>query len=130
MGFTIFRTTATVAICLLLILLFLIPSHYLDRIADEAETLIVEAMDALFHNDLKTAHARCQKLVALSEENMPALERFLNHTNVDTFAGSLAVAEAAVRIGDDGAAVEALAEALAMLDRVRGIEHFSLNNLL
>lgn len=130
MGFTVFRAAATILVCLLLLFLFLVPSQYLDRVADEAETLIDEAQDALSHNNHAAAYARCQKLVELSKTHMPALERFLNHADVDTLAGSFAVAEAAVRIGDDGAAIEALAEALTLLERVRGIEHFSPNSLL
>ena len=130
MGFTVFRTAATILICLLLLFLFFFPSRYLDRLANEAEALIAEAQDALYLNDPITAHEACVKLVALSEKHMPALERFLNHSNVDTLAGSFAVAEAALRVGDAGAAGEALAEALTMLSRLRGIEQFSPNNLL
>ena len=130
MGFTVFRAIATILICALLLLLFVLPSQYLDRLANEADALIETAQDALYRNDLNAAHACCRSLVALSETHMPALERFLNHSNVDTLAGSFAVAEAAVRVGDAGAALEALAEARTMLIRLRGIEHFSFNNLL
>ena len=130
MGFTIFRTVLTVAICLLLAALFLFPSRMLCRFSDEAEAHIDRAQTALLRRDPSTAEAECRALVALIDERMPALERFLSHANVDALDGSLHAAHAASEIGEAGAAYEALAEARSILERLRGIELFSPNSLL
>ena len=130
MGFTIFRTVATTAICLLLIALFLFPSLCLRRFADEAETHLARAKDALLLRDLGTAETECCALVALIGERMPALERFLSHAGVDALDASFRIAHAAVTVGEAGAAYEGLAEAESILERLKGIELFSPNSLL
>ena len=61
---------------------------------------------------------------------MPALERFLNHSNVTALTSAFGIAYAAVRIGDCSAAYEALADAETALERLKGIELFSPNSLL
>lgn len=130
MGFTIFRTTATAAICLLLAALFVFPSLCLKRFADEAEAHLENAQDALLMHDLDTAETECAALAALIDERMPALERFLSHAGVDALDASFRIAHAAVRVGEAGAAFEALAEASSILERLKGIELFSPNSLL
>ena len=130
MGFTVFRICATAAICLLLAGLFIFPSRTLCRFAEEAEMRIEHAQDALLRRDPAIAEAECRALVELIDDRMPALERFLNHASVDALDGSLHVAYAAARIGEAGAAIEALAEAQSVLERLRGIELFSPNSLL
>lgn len=130
MGFTVFRTCATVAVCLLLAALFIFPSQTLCRFADEAEAHLKRAQEALLEGDVAAAEPACRALTELIDDRMLALERFLNHASVDALGASFAIAYAAVRIGDAGAAIEALAEAETILDRLRGIELFSPNSLL
>ena len=130
MGFTVFRTCMTIAICLFLIALFIFPSQALCRFADEAERRISLAKNALLGGDPAAAETECHALKELIGERMPVLERFLNHASVDALDASLAVAYAAVRVGESGAAIEALAEAESLIERLRGIELFSPNSLL
>ena len=130
MGFTVFRICMTVAICLFLIALFIFPSKALCRFADEAESRLSLAKNALLRGDLAAAETECRILKELIGDRMPVLERFLNHASVDALDASLAIAFAAVRIGESGAAIEALAEAESLLERLRGIELFSPNSLL
>ena len=130
MGFTIFRTCATAAICLLLAALFLFPSLTLRRFSDDAETHLAQAKDALLRRDLVAAESECRALVLLLGDRMPALERFLSHAGVDALDASLRAAYAAAEIGDAGASFEALAEAESILERLKGIELFSANSLL
>ena len=130
MGFTIFRTVATILICLLLAALFFFPSQTLCRFADDAEAHLNAAQAALIRRDLAAAETECRALVSLIDERMPALERFLSHAGVDALDGSFHVAHAAAEIGEAGAAYEALAEARSILERLKGIELFSPNSLL
>ncbi len=130
MGFTIFRTCATAAICLLLVALFIFPSLTLRRFADEAEAHLAQAKDALLLRDLDTAETECFALTALIDDRMPALERFLSHAGVDALDAAFRAAHAAARIGEAGAALETLAEAESILERLKGIELFSPNSLL
>ena len=130
MGFSVFRAVMTAAICLFLVLLFLFPSRMLRSFSDEAEALMNDALACLERGDGERARALCGALSALVSERMPALERFLNHADVDALDAAVAVADCAVRIGDDGAAAEALAEAASILKRIKGIELFSWNSLL
>ncbi len=130
MGFTVFRTAMTVAICLLLLALFIFPSRTLCRFADAADANIEQAKDALRRGDCARAQDACAALCALIGERMLPLERFLNHANVDALDASFRVAHAAASVRDAGAAIEALAEAQSILDRLRGIELFSPNSLL
>ncbi len=130
MGFTVFRTVMTILICCFLGLLFLLPSAYLDRFYSETDALIGQAEAALCLGDLKAAAPECAALCRLVRERMPALERFLNHADIDGLDAALCVAECAVRANESGAAAEALAEARSILVRIRGIEHFSWNSLL
>lgn len=130
MGFTVFRTAVTILICCFLVLLFLLPSAVLTRFSDQADALIGEAENALLSGDLEAAAPCCAALAALVREQMPRLERFLNHACVDALDACAAVADCAVRAGDAGAAAEALAEARSVLARITGIELFSWNSLL
>lgn len=130
MGFTIFRTVMTIAICCFLIVLFLLPSAFLDRFCAEADALIDRAEVSLLKSDPASALPDCEALSRLVRERMPALERFLNHADIDDLDAASAVADRAARAGEAGAAAEALAEARSILVRIRGIEHFSWNNLL
>lgn len=130
MGFSVFRTVMTAAICLFLVLLFVLPSCTLRRFSGEADSLIRAALDCLERGDAERARGFCASLSALVSERMPALERFLNHADIDALDAAVAVAGCAVRVGDAGAAAEALAEAGSILARIRGIELFSWNSLL
>lgn len=130
MGFGIFRIVMTITICCFLVMLFLLPSAYLDRFCAEADALIGQAEAALLSGDPNAAEPECAALCRLVRERMPALERFLNHADIDGLDAVAAVALCAVRADEQGAAAEALAEARAILVRIRGIEHFSWNSLL
>ena len=130
MGFSVFRAAMTIAICLFLLVLFLLPSSVLTRFSDEAEAWIASADEALTAGDLSAAAPCCKALTALVCERMPVLERFLNHADIDALDAAVAVADRAIRIGDAGAAAEALAEAGTILNRIKGIELFSWNSLL
>ena len=130
MGFTVFRTTMTILICAFLVLLFLLPSAILRRFSEQADSLIDEAEAALLSGDPEAAGPHCAVLKTLVREQMPVLERFLNHESVDALDAAVSVADCAVRAGDAGAAAEALAEARSILVRIEGIELFSWNNLL
>ena len=130
MGFTIFRTAMTILICGFLVLLFLLPSAILSRFSAQADKLIEKAENALISGDPASAAPCCAALMALVREQMPVLERFLNHASVDALDACAAVADCAVRANDPGAAAEALAEARSILVRIEGIELFSWNNLL
>ncbi len=130
MGFSIFRACMTVTICLLLLALFLFPSGMLRSFADEAEAHIRRAGDALLQHDEAAAERECSALCALAQRSVPALERFLNHSNVTALTSAFGIAYAAVRIGDCSAAYEALSDAETALERLKGIELFSPNSLL
>lgn len=130
MGFSIFRTAATILICIFLILLFVLPSAYLDRFSEDAGALIDSAESALIAGNTADAQPFCAALFSLVRERMPALERFLNHADIDALDACVAVADCAVRANEAGAAAEALAEARSILVRIRGIELFSWNSLL
>lgn len=130
MGFSIFRTTMTILICCFLVLLFLLPSAILVRFSEQADAWIDAAEAALMNDDPGAAAPYCAALSALVREQMPVLERFLNHSGIDALDARLAVADCTVRCNDVGAAAEALAEARTILARLRGIELFSWNNLL
>lgn len=130
MGFTVFRAGMTVLICVFLLALFIVPSAYLARFCDDANASISLAYDALLSNNLDAAKPHCEALLTLVRNDMPVLERFLSHDNVDALDASVAVADCAVRAGEAGAAAEALAEASSILYRIRGIELFSWNSLL
>ena len=130
MGFSVFRTVMTAAFCIFLILLFLLPSCLLKRFSEEAETLLSAALEQLKRGECEIAARSCGALAALVSDSMPVLERFLNHADVDALDAAVAVADCAVRIGDGGAAAEALAEAASILKRIKGIELFSWNSLL
>lgn len=130
MGFTVFRSCMTFLICLFLLLLFLLPSSYLDRFYIQADELIESAESAILLGDLSSAAPYCTALFSLVREHMPALERFLNHSAIDALDAAVAVADCAVQVNDPGAAAEALREAHSILVRIRGIELFSWNSLL
>ena len=130
MGFTIFRTIMTIAVCCFLAMLFLLPSAALDRFSAEADAQIGRAETALISGDTDAAARYCEALAALVRERMPMLERFLNHSDIDELDAAVAVAACAARLDEPGAACEALAQARSLLVRIRGIEHFSWNNLL
>lgn len=130
MGFSIFRACMTVLFCLLLLGLFIVPSQTVKAFSDEAERQIAIAERALQSNDLPEAERACGALCALMDNNMLALERFMNHEIVDALGAAFEIAYAAVRIGDAHAAFEALAEAGTTLERLCGIELFSPNSLL
>lgn len=130
MGFTVFRAVMTILICCFLLLLFVLPSAYLKAFSEDAEALLSAAETALIRGDSDAAAPYTDALADLVRERMPVLERFLNHTNVDSLDTSVAVAHCAVRAGEPGTAAEALAEARSILERIRGIELFSWNNLL
>ncbi|MDO4836478.1 MAG: DUF4363 family protein [Clostridia bacterium] len=130
MGFTVFRSCMTVLICLFLLMLFLVPSAYLDRFCSEADARIEAAESALLSGDLPAAAPHCAALFSLVRERMPVLERFLNHASIDALDAAVAVADCAVQANDAGAAAEALREAQSILVRIRGIELFSWNSLL
>lgn len=130
MGFSVFRTVMTVLICLFLLALFWLPSRYLMRVSDEAQRDIEQAKAALYAADPVGAGAACDRLSALYDAHALRLERFLNHACIDAFGSAIAVARAALYSGDPKAAVEALAESEALLERIRGIELFSPNSLL
>ena len=83
MGFTVFRSCMTVLICLFLLMLFLVPSAYLDRFCAEADARIEAAESALLSGDLPAAAPHCAALFSLVRERMPVLERFLNHASID-----------------------------------------------
>ena len=80
--------------------------------------------------DTEAAAPYCAALRELTRDRMPVLERFLNHASVDSLDACFAVADLSVRAKDVCAAVEALAEARSVLERIEGIELFSWNNLL
>ena len=130
MRFIVFRIVMTVLIGLFLLALFWLPSQYLTRICEQAQTEIDRARNALLSSDPNAAAAPCDALLALYERHAPALERFLSHADIDAFGSALSVARAALSVGDFSAAVEALTEAEALLVRIRGIERFSPNSLL
>lgn len=130
MGFSVFRACMTVLIVLLLLLLFLVPSQYLVRVSDAAQDELTRAKAALLASDLPEAQAACDALSNLYDDNALALERFLNHASVDSFGAALHAADTALSVGDASAAIEALAEAETILERIRAIELFSPNSLL
>lgn len=130
MGFSIFRTTMTFLICCFLIMLFLLPSAVLTQFSKDVNELIDAAETALLTDDLETAEQHCNVLNTLMREQMPVLERFLNHSNIDALDARFEIAAFSIRIGDSGTAAEALAEARSVLKRIEGIELFSWNNLL
>ena len=130
MGFTIFRATMTILICCFLVMLFLLPSAILRTFSAQANEWIDAAQNALLVGDTKAAAPYCAALITLIHERMPVLERFLNHASVDALDACFAVADLSVRANDVCAAVEALAEARSVLERIEGVELFSWNNLL
>ena len=130
MGFTIFRTTMTILICGFLVMLFLLPSAILKAFSAQADEWIEQAENALLNGDTEAAAPYCAALRELTRERMPVLERFLNHASVDSLDACFAIADLSVRAEDVCAAVEALAEARSVLERIEGIELFSWNNLL
>lgn len=130
MGFSMFRAVMTIAFCLLLLTLFIVPSRFLIKVSDQAEAYLDGAVNALLASDFETARTSCDALLALYDDNAKALERFLNHSAVDAFGSALSVARATLPMGDTGASIEALAEAKTVLTRIRGIELFSPNSLL
>ena len=91
MGFTVFRSCMTVLICLFLLMLFLVPSAYLDRFCAEADARIEAAESALLSGDLPAAAPHCAALFSLVRERMPVLERFLNHASIDALDAAVAV---------------------------------------
>ena len=130
MGFSLFRALMTIAFCLLLLTLFIVPSRFLTELSDRAEAYLDDAENALLASDFEAAQTSCDALMALYHDHALALERFLNHSAVDAFGCAIGVAAAALPAGDTCAAVEALAEAKSILARIRGIELFSPNSLL
>ena len=130
MGFSFFRTSMTVLICLFLLMLFVLPPRYISAFADEADALLASALEDLERGDDERALRSCEALTALISDSMPALERFLIHSDVDSLESAFNVAKHSIRIKDAGTAAQALAEARAILSRLKGIELFSWNNLL
>ena len=130
MGFTVFRACMTVLICLLLLALFLFPSQYLTRFSDAAFTTIDTAKRTLFAGDLPLASDLCAALADSVQHEMPALERFLNHSDVDSLDAAVSRASTAVLSGAQDEALAALTDAEAILRRICGIELFSWNSLL
>ncbi|MBQ1821768.1 MAG: DUF4363 family protein [Clostridia bacterium] len=130
MGFSVFRACMTVLIAIGLLALFIFPSQYLVRFSDAANETIGHAVRALFHGDLSAASAQCEVLARSVREDMPALERFLNHSDVDALDAAVSRAASAARLGAFTETLEALTEAEAILRRIRGIELFSWNSLL
>lgn len=129
MGFTIFRGCMTALICLALLALFFFPSQHLSRFADGAGALIADAASALQNGD-PDAIVLFEILSETVQEEMPVLERFLNHADIDALDGAAARALTAARAGDTGTALDALTEADTILRRILGIELFSWNSLL
>ena len=130
MGFTVFRVCMTVLICLLLLALFLFPSQYLTRFSDAAFSTIDTAKRALYADDLSLASDRSAALAESVRSEMPALERFLNHSDIDALDAAVSRASAAILSGARDEALAALTEAEAILRRICGIELFSWNSLL
>lgn len=130
MGFTIFRTTVTILICCFLVMLFLLPSAILTRFTEQADALLESAENALLSDDTDAAESYCAALYELMREQMPVLDRFLNHESVDALHARIVIADFALRAGDPGTTAEALAEARSILVCLEAIEHFSWNNLL
>ena len=130
MGFSIFRTAMTALICIFLLMLFLLPPQYISRFSEEAESLLSAAISHLERGDEAQSLRCCEALAALVSDSMPALERFLNHSDVDSLGAVADAAMLAMRIGDTGTAAQALTEARSILSRLREIELFSWNNLL
>lgn len=130
MGFSVFRSIMTVLICCFLAMLFLLPSAILRQFSAQANEWLDAAEAALLQNDPDAAAPYCAALRELMRDRMPVLERFLNHACVDSLDACFAIADLSVRAEDVCAAVEALAEARSVLERIEGIELFSWNNLL
>ena len=130
MGFSVFRACMTILIAIGLLALFIFPSQFLVRFSDAANETIGLATHALFLSDLSAASAHCEALSRSVREDMPALERFLNHSDVDALDAAVSRAACAARLGASEEALEALIEAEAILRRIRGIELFSWNSLL
>lgn len=129
MGFTVFRTCMTVLLCLGLIALFFFPSQHLSAFVDDAGGLLQRAVSAL-NDDASDAAALCDALSGMVRDEMPILERFLNHSDIDALDAAAARASVAAHAGDVGTALDALTEAEAILRRISGIELFSWNSLL
>ena len=130
MGFTVFRVCMTILICLLLLAMFLFPSQYLTRFSDAAFETIDTAKRALSAGNLPLASDLCASLADSVQHEMPALERFLNHSDIDSLDAAVSRASAAVLSGAREEATEALTEAEVILRRICGIELFSWNSLL
>ncbi len=129
MGFTVFRACMTVLICLGLVALFIFPSQHLSDFADVFGGMLKRAASSL-HADAPDAADLCAALSDAIRDEMPVLERFLNHSDIDSLDTAAARAAAAARTGDHGTALDALTEADAILRRIMGIELFSWNSLL
>jgi len=129
MGFTVFRACMTVLICLGLVALFIFPSQHLSDFADGFGGMLKHAASSLREN-APDAAGLCAALSEAIRDEMPVLERFLNHSDIDALDTAAARAAAAAGIGDHGTALDALAEAEAILRRILGIELFSWNSLL
>ena len=130
MGFSVFRACMTALICLLLLGLFIFPSQYLVRFSDGLSEMISGAEQALLSGDLSASQRHCEALAKAVRTDMPALERFLNHSDVDALDAAASRAECAARIGSKEEALESLTEAEVILRRICGIELFSWNSLL
>lgn len=129
MGFSVFRACMTVLILLGLLALFILPSQHLTAFSEAADALLSRAEHSLIENRPDAADL-CAAFSDAVRHEMPALERFLNHSDVDALDAASARAAAAAARGDRDTALDALTEAKAVLLRICGIELFSWNSLL
>lgn len=130
MRFCIFRSVMTVLILLFLLLTFLLPSMYLNKVGTEMLSLIQPAMEHLKNEETEQALVCCNRLTEISKEATPRWERYLNHSSVAAFDAALAEAQVLCEIGEVAGALAALTAAKTSLEHLIHIELFEWNSLL
>ena len=130
MGFIRFRTVCTVLLFALLLVLFWVPQHMLTERAAEWTAQMDRAENAIQNGDFAAAQAECGALRTSFSECENALERFLNHDDVDAVLTSLSQANTLAAIGDASGTLAALSDARGQLLHLLCIEQFTWNALL
>lgn len=120
------KRIATLALILILIVLFTVPRRYLARVTDDMLSLSAQAATSARANDGKTAQYLAE-MELLFDSAEPKLQLFMHHGAVDEVTAALGACQPLLPHADLLSALNVLNAALSHL---AGLERLQLINLL